>query len=351
MPHGMQGGMRTPLSTVAAVTAILALIGLGGLLAVKHGLQAMARSRAEAFLARSEPDRNSQAFLIDTTRRVHEAFRASEGRPFGLLERLRPYLSNAILPGFLRLRPGAMDVIAMHGHCDNSARALKFMLEEAGYRAWQFNMVSPDMAHTVTLAEGPNGTTCLLDPMFAVAPMSNGRLIGPRQARELARAGAKPPELQWSLLAPSSSARFYTRFADTSFARQGSQLVLRAEVTLPAGGRIALGVPDGQSHDVSDAAAKRGWTPHWHYIGNKFDRSWDRIMTFHQKTRLVLHLLSPPDERFITTIDRPEIKGNELIYTLDKGESLLFDDGSAGRDWLRLHSFQDVDFITLEALP
>lgn len=54
--------------------------------------------------------------------------------------------------------------------------------------------------------------------------------------------------------------------------------------------------------------------------------------------------------RFITSRRLPVIRGRELVYEIAAGKTLRFEDGAAGYDWLRLRSYQDIDYMRFEAI-
>ncbi len=74
-----------------------------------------------------------------------------------------------------------------------------------------------------------------------------------------------------------------------------------------------------------------------------------RSLRFDQDTRVVIGLMGTPVRKFITSRRPPVIRGHELVYDMDAGEVLRFEDGRAGYDWLRLRSYQDIDYMSFEA--
>ena len=72
------------------------------------------------------------------------------------------------------------------------------------------------------------------------------------------------------------------------------------------------------------------------------------MLRFSQDTRVEIGLTEPVNTGFITTNTRPRIEGNTLIYVVAAGESLVFVDGLAKRDWTKLQSYQDIDYILFE---
>jgi hypothetical protein len=99
--------------------------------------------------------------------------------------RLRPYLTNNILPTPIRVRPGAIEILEMDGFCDAAARTLAFLLRREGLDAAQFNIVAPYGGHVVVEVRD-SGKTYMLDPLLGVIPMVDGRILSPIEARDAA---------------------------------------------------------------------------------------------------------------------------------------------------------------------
>ena len=332
-------------AAIAVVLSFLPAIGAKELIEYSGRLAAR-KVIASAQVVAKEPD----ALAVELTRLVHIAYRNTDPQtevPF--LWRLRPYLTHDLLPEFLRVKSGALDAIYFEGQCDGAARTLQFLLNEANLTADQFNIVrQSDSGHAVTIVEFSDGREAMLDPLFGVVPEQNGRLLSPIEARKLVSEGV-PADQIWKKLAPTSDEGFYSRFDTAVFARQGAGLDIESVITLDKTGSLILGEPDGKIGDVIRDGELHGLTAYWHYIGNRYDRGWRRIFNFAQDTRMIIGLMAHPDERFITTEKRPKIHDNELIYEMAAGESLRFNDGDARRDWIRLRSYQDVDYIRFEA--
>lgn len=284
---------------------------------------------------------------------VHKAFIKSAGHNarIPLLVRARPYLTHRFIPAALRIQAGAIDTIFMSGHCDNASRTLAYILRASGLLSQQLNVVSPSSAHSVVLAETLDGRRLYLDPEKAVVPKADNRILSPEEARDAVRNGLELDHI-WQQLVTSASLDFYANFhfSDAIFAVQGQTLNIEADVFLTEGESVTLGESNGLPGDVSHAAAKAQLTPYWDYIGSRYDRSWVRSLRFHQNTRVVIALTAPPLQKFITSRRLPIIRGHELIYEIDAGEVLSFQDGAAGYDWLRLRSYQDIDYIQFEMI-
>ena len=115
------------LAVLMAVTAVLP----------KLLIEFAAGREADRRIARLQSNSDSkQAFLIAASRMVHAAYVRSltDPRP-ALLMRLRPYLTNNILPKPIRVQPGAIDLLEIDGVCDAAARTLAFLLRREGLDA------------------------------------------------------------------------------------------------------------------------------------------------------------------------------------------------------------------------
>lgn len=332
-------------------------IVLGALLAIPASAKLLIEwqaDRAARELLGSLNANGQQQAVTAATLRVHQAFLASarDRQPMPLLQRVRPYLTHPLLPSMLRVEEGAIDALYTRGLCDSAARTLAFALNhsELQVAATQLNMVNPYGGHSVTEVRTPAGEVWLLDPLYAVAPQQEGRLIGALRARDMARLDTPMDEL-WLALAPTSTLDFYQHFDQVSMARQGEPLRIDIHVKLAPGQHVTLGQIDNDTNDVYRDGARLGWTSYLTYLGSKYDRSWQRALTFHQDTEVAFNLTSKPDPRFITTDIKPVIDGQRVIYRMREGQQLAFIDGAARRDWLRFKSYQDVDAIVFKALP
>lgn len=292
---------------------------------------------------------SSPAFLTDATRLIHKAY--TEGNvevSQSLLMRMRPYLTNRLLPAWYRVQDGAIDILHIEGECDSAARTLAFLLSAQGLEADQFNTVTPTNAHSVVVVAGPANPSRLLDPMFGVIPFSNEQMLSPDDAREQARRGVPLDEL-WRPVAETARREFYEDFAAAVFAKRGDELIIEAKVRLD-GQSKTLGKLDQSWIDVAGAGAKAQPTPYWHYMGSRYDRGWVRRLSFAQDTRVIIDLVEPVNRKFITSNLLPEVAEKQLIYQVKAGQELVFVDDHAGRDWLKLRSYQDVDSIRFEPL-
>ncbi len=281
---------------------------------------------------------------------VHESFintKKADKTPF--LFRLRPYLTNELLPKFMRIKEGAIDSMYVRGKCDSAARTLVHLLDVAGYRSWQFNYLSPRWAHTVVLVQLPYGQTVLFDPTYGVASLHKGRFISPEEAQELQKTGVSLKSI-WHTFGDTSALKYYRDFDRAVMAKQGEKLKLEISVTLTDNEKIQLGEKNNDYRDVRGAASQRGWSRSWHYFGHRYDRKWERIIRFPQRTRITFVLTSYVNPKFITSQRDPIISGKKVIYEIEAGGLLHFRDGLAKRDWLRLNSYQDIDYILFERI-
>lgn len=266
-----------------------------------------------------------------------------------LLLRLRPYLSNTRLPGWLRVPPGALEVIYSDGWCDDAARALAYVLERAGVEAFQLNIATPTQGHSVLLVTLPKREPVLVDPLYGVVAVGRGGLISPDAARHRLRQGS-PVNSVFKTVAKRGDTRFYREFSDSVFGAQGQGLEIVSHVPSFSGPRKTFGGIDGSGLDVSGAAKRAGMTPYWHYLGHRYDRSWVRSLVASEPLRVTFVLADKPNKSFITSDLAPKITGKKLVWDLARGQKLVFRDGRARPSLLRFTSYQPIDQIIFEKL-
>lgn len=295
---------------------------------------------------RSNSD-SQQTFLIAASGMVHAAYVRSQLDPHpGLLTRLRPFLTNNILPRPIRVHPGAIDILEMDGVCDTAARTLAFMLRREGLDAAQFNIVSPYGGH-VAVEVRDTDKTYMLDPLLGVIPMADGRILSPLEARD---AAAK--QLPWyQLLSDTADPSYYRQFEKAVFARQGGGLNITATVRLEPGTELILGSIDGDDEDIIQAGNTASLSPYWHYMGSRYDRSWRRQIQFEQDTLVTIVLTDDVNPRFLNISPAPEIDGRTLTVRVGAGQTLDMTDGLARRDYRLFKSYQDVDQVRFTAIP
>lgn len=270
-----------------------------------------ARTVAESIIAdvsKNLSTSDTETMVIELTRHVHSVYLRSRSiESAALLWRMRPYLTNRLLPQFARFQDGAIDALYLRGICDNAARTLAFLLNQTGLSARQFNIVNKfGGGHSVVSFEFSNGRRAMLDPLYGVYPKYNGKMLSPKEARELMKRG-EPSEKIWNPLSEEASVDFYRRFGDALFAPEGERLVIEVEVDLSDGQSLQLGEKNGQFVDVVRDGMARGLTSYWGYIGHRYDRGWQRVINFNQDTRVIIGIIDVPDSRFVTTQARPLI--------------------------------------------
>ncbi len=138
---------------------------------------------------RNADSKEPHLLAIELARIVHSLYLHSNSSVTPpLLWRLRPYLTNRLLPGYARFQDGAIDALYVRGICDSAARTLAYLLNEAELKAQQLNIVENFTgAHSVVLVEFPNEKSSMLDPLYGVYPEYDGIMLSPSEAREMAR--------------------------------------------------------------------------------------------------------------------------------------------------------------------
>lgn len=328
------------------IITLVVLIAVGAVLP-KLLIEFTAGREADRRIALLQSNSDSQqTFLIAATAMVHAAYVKSQADPRpGLLTRLRPYLTNGILPRPIRVRPGAIDLLEMDGICDTAARTLAFLLRHNGLDAAQFNIVAPHGGHVVVEARDAD-KTFMLDPLLGVIPMVDNGILSPLEARD----AASKQRPSYKLLSNSADPSYYREFEKAVFARQGNGLTITATVRLDPGTELILGNIDGDDHDVAQAGNTEALSPYWHYMGSRYDRSWRRRIQFEQDTLVTIVLTDDLNPRFLNISPAPEIDGRTLTVRVGAGQTLDMIDGKARRDYLLFRSYQDVDQIRFAAI-
>ena len=339
---------RLLLATFAGIL----LLG-GGAMAGKIALERAAATKAREVLRELQTEgQSADRLALALTQRIHVWYlqnRVIENPP--LLWRLKPYLTHDLMPAVFRLQSGSIDTLYVEGLCDDAARTLGYVLKEAGIESRQLNIINRFTgAHAVLLARLPDGREVMLDPLYGIVPMRDGTLLSPSEAHDASKNADADSEL-WHQLAPTASVSFYQSFEHAIYAVQDAGLEIEIPISLSGDQAIALGRRDGESEDVSSDGLSHNLTGHLTYLGHKYDRGWNRVLVFAQDTRMEIGLVEPPNGGFITTDVEPQIDGNKLIYEVAAGTSLRFVDGLAKRDWTKLKSYQDIDYIRFEPVP
>lgn len=352
MPVISRSILHNKLALLSLIVLAMLGFGLAATYGVKRVVEEKAVNNAEDFIAaHTTAEMDDEEKVLRLAKAVYQANLDSQRSnvvPF--LFHLRPYLEHKFMPELVRIKSGAIEVVYMEGLCDSAARRLVYVLDAAGYAATQLNIVSPDGGHSITLMKLPSGLSVMLDPYFGAASIWNGRMIGPSDTQRLMQQGV-PSEKIWQPFGPEARLDFYKNFGRSSIAEQGQPLTIEVSVNLEKGESFSLGDNDNSPLDVSIAAAKRGWSPYWHYMGHRYDRGWERVMHFKHKMRVTFALTREVNKDFITSKTPPSaIHENLVIYKLNAGQVLHFRDAQAKRDWFSMKSFQDVDYILFEAL-
>lgn len=344
--------LRRKMQVLLMMTLALLGVGLVTMYGAKHFLESQAEISAKEFIVTHTTEKMSNEKKVLSLAKV--VYNANRDRQYSgtipFLLRISPYLTHELMPEALRIKLGAIEVVYLEGVCDSVARRLNFILNSAGYTSSQFNIISPTGGHSVSLTKIPSGQLMILDPYFGAVPIWNGRAIGPSVLKKLANQGV-PSEEIWQPFDSNSNLSFYNEYRHFSMAEQGQPQTLEVPVKLEQGESFSLGANDNSAADVETAGVARRWSPYWQYMGHRYDRGWERVISFQQKTRVTFSLIGTANVDFITSQITPTaIQDNLLIYELDAGQALHFRDGLAKRDWMTMKSFQDVDSILFEAI-
>jgi hypothetical protein len=308
--------------------ALLSCLGLAGILAARELAIAQAEKKARGMIATAQrPGQTEDQEIEAMTAAIFRSFIPQDPAEI-FAYRVRPYLTNRRLPGWLRLPDGVMETFIGRGFCDNAARALSLALAQEGYKSVQWNMVSPHGAHSALLVTKKDNRKILADPFYGYI--------------------AEDPKNRQSFkpLNEKSDARFYKDFENISMAAQGEELTLEAAIP-PA--PVTLGALDGRDNDVKSGGMKIGLNPFWNYMGHKYNREWVRVLRARQPVKVVMTLLAPAEDGILVADPAPAVSGNILTWELQAGDAITLTDGLAKPSLTRLNSYIGIDQI--EFLP
>lgn len=328
----------------------LPLVGLGMASVAARSIEMAGAWAVRDHIKRLKENPDPQDALLDIAEDIHLVFANSVDRdPPNLLLRLRPYLTNDLLPNVLRVEPGAIEALYLNGWCDNAARALMFVASEAGLEAHQLNIITPNAGHSILEIKRPSGEYVAIDPYYGVVAASGGELIPASEAFERTALGS-PPSSVWHLNGANALHSFYANFTSVILARQGSGATIAIHAD-PASYPINLGHVDGNDDDVRSAGQSLGFTPYWNYLGNRYDRSWVRRLNVSVPSRVTIVTAGPLRDYAITAnIPYESRSDSRLVYVVDAQMPLELVDGNAQRDWLSFRSWIPIDRISIEPL-
>lgn len=226
------------------------VILLGTIYVLANLVDSRAGDHAKRIIASLASEENMLNHASNMTMKVHFSFtpESDAGSLANLLRRLRPYWTNSMVPTFLRPREGALDLLVTSGLCDTYARALVFVIEQAGYEAAQLNMVSRSGGgHSIAIMRSGDGQVILLDPMFALVALHKDEPIGPEELRALVNSGSLATDLWRSLISRNHAPSILDTFdyGDMVFAEQGYPLHMVDKISLAQGEVRNIGDKNG----------------------------------------------------------------------------------------------------------
>lgn len=340
------------MKSLVFIGLLLLSLGFATALGTKYIIETKANNAAQSFISNHISDgMQDEEKILEISKAVYLTNLSSQKSGYiPFLFRLQPYLAHELIPEIIRVKIGAIEAIYMEGMCDSASRRLNFILDIAGYPSKQFNIVSSKTGHSISKSTLPSGSDILIDSYHGVMSAWQGKLIGPKKTMDLMNDGVPASDV-WRTLGPKADLTFYQNFNKHSIAEEGQPLRIEVDVDMEDSKEMSFGEIDGSSIDLEKSFNRNDWAPYWTYIGHRYDRGFERILNFHQKTRVTFFLTRDVNEGFITSqIPPKKIQGNLIIYEIEKGRSLHFRDGLAKRDWLRLKSSQPVDKIIFEMI-
>ena len=340
--------MRRLLARLLLAAIVLIGLTMTAAVAGKAALEMWAQRAAERFVGDASALERVDDRVRAIAASVHEAYiRTDPSKPPALLFRLRPYLTHPLLPEFIRVETGAIEAIMVEGECDSAARTTVYLLQAVGIEAEQFNIITASSGgHSIVRAYRDDGSEMIIDPQSGSAPVHGDRILDWDSARTMLSEGT-PTEDVWLPIAESGSHHQVIEEHEHVFvAAQGEALAWTVTVDLSAQDEIRIGREDGSYTDVISEGTAARLTSYWHYFGHRYDRGWERRLSFNRATRVTIYLTDPIHEPFITSNVPPRQVSKQILeYDVPANGILSFRDGDAGRDWTSLRSYQDVDAI------
>ncbi|MAQ71420.1 MAG: hypothetical protein CL565_04420 [Alphaproteobacteria bacterium] len=259
-------------------------------------------------------------------------------------------MSHEILPSFISLPHGTVELLLEQGECDNAARMMGYVLNKNNISSVQFNMLNGSSAHSALLVE-PNQNGFLVDPFYGVVtkPDHEGNvLLSPYEIKGK-MSGKTSANTYFNLVSDSGKIDFYESFNEAIMSSAGEEMVI--DVSLPEldDNRILkIGEINSDSNDVRGGARKLGMSPYWDYMGHKYNREWVRIISARENVSLTFVLTVEVDDKILISNKPPIVDGRKMMWDLSKGERLIFRDGKAERSFTRMSSYIPVDQIVIE---
>jgi hypothetical protein len=321
---------------------ILCLVAFAGLISFRAIVIHKADEKTRQLMSQTD---ESIPPALQATQAIYKNFSKNGYERHKILARLRPYLSNDRLPDFMRIPPGAIELVTNEGWCDDAARALIYTLENYGMTAHQWNMQSPRRAHSAVVANLPS--PALLDPFYGYHSLSNGKPGDPLQIQKQMKGGQPLAASGLTPLDEKSNHEFYKDFGMMFMGAQGTPLTITAQIPV-TDKPLELGAADGNYADARTAIMRNNMTMTWEYTGHKYDRAWTRELVAQQPLQLDIILTKAPDNGVIRTFSpAPTVDGTKLSWNLLKGEKIISEDAKAAISWTRLNSYIDVDQIVI----
>lgn len=330
--------------TLITILCILLLPSIA-LLLTKYVLTQNANRASEQILIQARANTPEET-AENAARLLYIRFSKSNHNVYPNLAKARPYISNDKMPTVFRTPPGAVELNTLEGWCDESARALIYVLARDGIQAEQWNMQGPSSAHAAVRVKFNNGTSALIDPFYGFSSVQKTETHDPLDIQESIRKGGKI-EQYLKAFDQNSNKEFYNEFGELFMGAQGEPLTLKSDIPRVSE-RTELGIEDRKGIDARRAILKNDMTLGWEYVGHKYDRGWTKILTAQQPLKFEIILIRNPEDQIVRTLSpKPEISGKKLIWNLAKNEQIIAKDALAGISPFRLSSYIDIDQIVI----
>ena len=341
--------MKT-IKIILSLGIILVCAAAVGAWFAKSSIESNADKNIEGFMQKAQAYEAPEAFMMNATLYVFEQLQQKqESAADNPWASLKPYVTCAMLPSFLRTSEGTFDAAHLQKTEKSAAGMLSYILEKRGINAIPWRILAPKGIKTAVAASLGDGTYRYLDPFSGVVAMfENEVLIGPYAAREIMMNGIHHQKV-FVKLTEAADPSFYEDFAHTMMAPPGYRLDVN--VAAPVFDEpIVLGAVDGNSDDVAQATAELDLTPFFDYIGQKHEAGIQRTVHFTDPARVTLVLTDAYDADKMTANIEPKVEGNKLIFEVPEDQALIFDDAKVATSWSDKKSHTPIDQLIIEKL-
>ncbi|MBT5231619.1 MAG: hypothetical protein HOM11_15245 [Methylococcales bacterium] len=262
---------------------------------------------------------------------------------------ISPYITNRHIPKFLRFPPGALETVFGEGQCESVAASLGFMAETIGYSVYQTNIITNTRAHTGMTLVSPQNESIYIDPLYGLIGYYQGQFLSFKEVQRLILSGVEPGRLFYAVGSKPDFSFYQTITAESVSGFQGQGLVINFTLD-KIDQTITLGAVDGAPADVIGAGEALGISPHFHYIGSRYDRSWQRMLRSKNAVKITFIMVGDVQESILKTSPLPEISGNRASWWVTPADPLRLYDDQTPYKWPLHKNYQNIDQVMIEPI-